>query len=297
MKSSADLQSVGTNNPVTVTVEIAGDGNVRSVTSPRIPAIAGVRKYDTISSINISKANYRVSGSKTFKTVMIPEMPGKLTIPGFEFAFFNPAKREYQKLKSAPIEIKVTASGTPSSGVKQPVSSEGVNVVGQDVRFISMNFSKYSGPGIAGVFADVLIIIACLLFAVSFLYNRYNAFVSKNSGFIKSRRAFGEFAKGIKRLERKNPSAEKFYASVFELVTNYLGDKAGMPFTGLTFKEIENILTCRNMPQEYIKRIRELLEEADFMRFAPSMNKGVDTKKETEKIKILISEIEKGWKI
>ncbi len=125
MRASADKEDVAANDPVTISLEISGAGNVRAVSGPKLPQIPGVRRYDTISSFNISKANYRVSGSKTFKTVMIPESPGSLTVPGLEFSYFSPDRKEYRNIKTAPIKIKVSVSKTGSGSGGNPMPASG----------------------------------------------------------------------------------------------------------------------------------------------------------------------------
>ena len=297
IRAIADRQNVGANNPVTVTVEISGAGNIKTISEPKIPALAGVRKYDTISSFNISKSGYKVSGSKSFKTVLIPEMPGELTIPCIEFSFFDSEKKEYREIKSSPIHIKVTASKAGSSTGKLSVPAAGVNVVGQDIRFIRTAFSSENGSRAADAFGDVLLIAACLILSGSFLYNRYNAFIVKNYDFIKSKRAYREFVRGVDRIDYKAVKIERFYGMIFELIIKYLSDKTKVAFGGLTFKEIEIILSNKRMPPENIKKIRDTLEEADFIRFTPSLNKKIDMKSAAEKIRSLVSEIEKGWEI
>ena len=297
MRASADTQEVGANNPVTISVEISGVGNVRAVSDPKIPQITGVRRYDTISSFNISKANYRVSGSKTFKTVIIPESPGSVTVPGLEFSYFSPEKKEYRSIKSAPIRIKVIASKTAPDTVAGPQPAAGtVNVVGQDIRFISTVFTK-GGARAAGMLSDGIIYISCLILFASILYNRYGAFVSKNSGFIRRKRAFARFGRKMDFAVAAGASAERFYGLAFESVMEYLSGKTGSQLSGLTFREIENVLARSGMPREHIERLRGLLEEADFMRFAPSAGKKIDIAEELKKIKALVSSIEKGWKI
>ncbi len=169
-------------------------------------------------------------------------------------------------------------------------------MVGQDIRFINTVFSNGGAPA-SGFVSDGMIFLSCLLLLASVFYNRYVAFVSKNYGFIRRKRAFAGFARKIDSASAAPAGAERFYGLAFEAVMQYLSDKTGMPLAGMTFREIENILGGRGMSGEHIERLRRLLEEADFMRFAPSAGKKIDAAEEAKKIKSLVSSIEKGWKI
>ncbi|PIU83767.1 MAG: hypothetical protein COS68_02250 [Elusimicrobia bacterium CG06_land_8_20_14_3_00_38_11] len=296
IKSSADKSEVEVNNPITLTVTISGFGNVKSILEPKFPNIAGVRKYDTISSVNISKSNYKVSGSKTFNTVIVPLNPGYVIIPEFEFSYFNPSEKEYKRIKSNSIKIKVKPS-TGSSSVKLPVASSGINIIEQDIRFIKTNIGKKSDNKTIFLVSNIIFIISVLIFLASFSCNRYNYFISKNYSLIKSRRAFKEFEKSIKNLIKNGVKSEEFYGGIYESLIKYISDKTRMAVSGYTFGEMENILLKKNLNADNIKEIKEILENANFMRFAPSVKGSIDFKAEATKIKETVRNIEKGWRI
>ncbi|MBI5574582.1 MAG: protein BatD [Elusimicrobia bacterium] len=296
IKSSADKSEVEANSPITLTVTISGEGNIKSILEPRFPNIIGVRKYDTISTINISKSNYKVSGSKTFKTVIVPLNPGYLIIPEFEFSYFNPAEKEYKRIKSNSIKIKVKPS-TGSTSAKLPVTFSGINILEQDIRFIKMNIGKKSDNRTIFLVSDIIFVISILIFLASFSYNRYNYFVSKNHSLIKSRRAFKEFEKSVNKLLINCVKGEEFYGGIYESVIKYISDKTKTAVSGYTFSEMENILLKKNLDTENIKEIKEILENANFMRFAPSVKQSIDLKTEATKIKETVRNIERRWKI
>ncbi|MEW6555793.1 MAG: BatD family protein [Elusimicrobiota bacterium] len=295
ISASVDKKEIEANNPVTLTVTISGEGNIKSIPEPQFPSIIGVRKYDTISSVNISKANYKVTGSKVFKTVLVPDRAGNLIIPEVVFSYFNPEKKEYQKLKTPVVNLKVLPSKI-SAVPTLPVIASGINIVGQDIRFIKTELDKNISWKSEKIIADVLLVCSVLVFFGRLGYNRYRFFVSKNYEFIRSKKAFKKFEKNINKIKH-TIDVKEFYGTVFDSVVEYLSDKTSSNLSGFTFSEIENVLAQKNLAVTAIKKIRELLENADFMRFAPSVDKNVNLATEIKKIKSIISEIEKEWEI
>ena len=293
---SADKSEVEANNPVTLTVAISGEGNIKSIPEPKLPAVAGTRKYDTISSVNVSKSNYKVSGSKTFKTVIVPLNAGYITIPGIEFLYFNPAGKKYETIKSDPLKIKVKPSVNPAPAKFSAVSS-GINIFEQDIRFIKTNIGKKSDNGAISHISNLIFAVSILLLLASFGYNRYNYFISKNYGLIKSRRAFKEFEKSVNNLTKNNVKTEEFYCGIYDALIRYISAKIGVPVSGFTFGEIENILLEKNLPAEDIKKIREILEKADFIRFASSAGRDIDINKASAEVRETVRNIEKRWRL
>jgi hypothetical protein len=294
IKASVDKSELEANGPLTFTVEVAGEGNIKSIPAPKIPAIAGIRKYDTVASMNVSKADYRVTGSKVFKTVLVPERTGSVILPELEFSYFDPAQSEYRTIKTRQITVKVSPSSNPGSAAAAP-SGEQVNVIGQDIRFIKSGPDAVSARAVSAI-ADILLIFAALIFIFSAGYNRYTAFSEKNYDFLKSRRAFGNFSKAISKLKTGNAPPAECYGILYDLIIRYFSDKTQANLAGVTFAEMEAMLASKNLPKDRIDQVRRLLDEADFIRFAPKSSGG-DARAAAEHAGKIISDIEKAWKI
>ncbi|MFH1540874.1 MAG: BatD family protein [Elusimicrobiota bacterium] len=297
--SNVDKTEIEVNSPVTLTVTISGEGNIKSISEPKFPNIVGVRKYDTVSSVNISKTNYRISGSKIFKTVIIPERAGNFIVPEFEFSYFNCEKKKYESVKSTPIRVKVLPSLLSKTiiSTKLPSVTTNIDATEQDIRFIKTDLGINKNNRTKKTISNVLIIISFLIFLISFGYRKYNIFISKNYSFIKSKRAFREFEKGINRIQKNNITIKDFYGKDFDLIIKYFSDKTKMSLVGSTFNEIEDILRNRNLSQANITKVRDILEKSDFIKFTPFPNQNIDIKKESDNIKAVIYDIEKEWRL
>ncbi|MDR3608040.1 MAG: BatD family protein [Oligoflexia bacterium] len=103
--SAVDKTQVRANEAVTLTIKIEGRGNVGAVGEPKIKWPSNVEVYDTKSSAKTARGGV---GSKIFEILLIPRTPGEVTLPGSEFSFFDPAKKQYVTRTTEPIKITVT---------------------------------------------------------------------------------------------------------------------------------------------------------------------------------------------
>jgi hypothetical protein len=89
-KISAELDKTlaRTNEPVNLTVQVTGKGNLKSVSDIDFKPGADFKVYDKISS-NIAE------DSKEFQILLVPLRPGEKTIQPLTLSFFDPAKKAY----------------------------------------------------------------------------------------------------------------------------------------------------------------------------------------------------------
>ncbi len=105
MTTDAKPKSVQVGDPITVTSTISGRGNFDRVGAPVIEDDRGWHKYPPSSKF-AKDDEVGISGTKTFETVLSPNEK-KQSLPGMEFAYFDPVKEQYVTVRSDPIAITV----------------------------------------------------------------------------------------------------------------------------------------------------------------------------------------------
>ena len=50
------------------------------------------------------------SGEKDFEQAVIPQQPGRQTVPALTFSFFNPTTHRYETKLTAPLTVAVTSA-------------------------------------------------------------------------------------------------------------------------------------------------------------------------------------------
>ncbi|WP_297440784.1 BatD family protein [Sulfurimonas sp.] len=99
IKARADKTQINPSEPVNVTVEVDGEGNLEDISSFK-PYVQGV---------NVFAEKVEVNGNKlTQKLAFVSDKD--FTIPAFSIAFYNLDSKRVEKISTKPIYIKVTGS-------------------------------------------------------------------------------------------------------------------------------------------------------------------------------------------
>ncbi len=122
--SAVDKYEVRANESVTLKVKVEGRGNFAALGEPKAKWPENVELYESKGN---SKAGRGGVGEKIFEFVLIPRVPGKMTLPAMELSYFDPAKNAYVTKTTEPIDIQVgeaaPGSAAPPARSAQPSQS------------------------------------------------------------------------------------------------------------------------------------------------------------------------------
>jgi hypothetical protein len=118
--AKVDRARVKQGEPFTLTVTIAGTGNIRVIDPGAWPELDGLRRYDPKAETRLSVGS-QLGGERSYEFLMIPERGGKLVVPPHSFSFFDPATAKYQTVATQAIEIEV-AGDPKAAAVSEPTS-------------------------------------------------------------------------------------------------------------------------------------------------------------------------------
>lgn len=126
IEASLDKNNLKVGESLVLTVTISGEGNIRSLPSPLYPNLEGLfRNYETEKSETVSKQGGKITGAKTYKLLLIPQVPGNpsLTIPPIRFVYFDPKAKGYMRRQTQALSAEVTG---------EPMRSASANAANQD---------------------------------------------------------------------------------------------------------------------------------------------------------------------
>ena len=86
---------------------ISGNGNFNLFEDPKISLPSSLEVYEPEKISNVSVRAGGIRGKISNKFTIVPNVPGKYTIPQTKFSFFNPQVEEYLTIYSDPIYIDV----------------------------------------------------------------------------------------------------------------------------------------------------------------------------------------------
>ncbi len=88
-------EEVEAGDAVTLTLSIAGRGNLRTIESPSLPDTPGFRTFDPKTDETIRASSRGLRGSKQWVYVLGPESGGTKEIGTWSFQYFDPTAGKY----------------------------------------------------------------------------------------------------------------------------------------------------------------------------------------------------------
>lgn len=284
INASIDQNSVEEGHPVTLRVELKGEGNLMMLQLPKAPKIDGFKSYDSSSNLNLVKDKMVVEGTKTLETVFVPRRAGNFTIPSMSFSYFDPAKEQYVTLETKPLPIQVTpAPAGEAPPAPEPSAPEAPSAPFapapvpaapglEGIRFVKTDPgmpSRVTRPAMASR-SFWLLQISALFTALMFLILRL---IFERLGInllgAKPRRFKGEAVKSFRLAKQaaKSGDERQFFEALSRGVYGYFADKLRIDLGGVGTTRVEAALQGK-VTEEEMNRIRELFERLDYGRFA-----------------------------
>jgi hypothetical protein len=276
LSAAVDKRTVKQNDAILLKVVVSGRGNVRNLGQLAQPDLGSFKIYKSSSSVSVEPQADYVSGRKTFEYILIPLQSGKITIPSFKFAYFDPAKEAYRTLSTDPIVMTVQpVSEKEMQNVRLPPEQVDIRLLSKDIRYIKSSpgsgteLRLHRSAPVRAVFALELLGLIGLLGYKIFHVDRLN----RDTGFRRKSQAYARFRKVhqklLKDLAGPRPSLDRIISELETIVTAYAADKLNIPGSELTVDNLEAALKNSQLPGSVVARYKSLLEEAQMLKYAP----------------------------
>ncbi|MBC8474056.1 MAG: protein BatD [Candidatus Omnitrophica bacterium] len=275
--ANIDKDNVEENQPVTLTIKIKGQGNIKTISSPTIPEASDVKLYDSASSENISKDNYVVQGEKIFEKLIIPKRSGALTIGPIEYSYFNTSEKRYIEKKIGPIIINASEAedkGPIESSIFLPgLTKEAIKLLKKDISYIKTNPIDLR-PRRSDLYKNkvfiLLNILPLLILIFLYIYDSHKKRLLIDVGYARSRRAKGAASKRLKKARQVmlKENTKEFCAEIHKAVIEYVADRLNIPHASITKDLLEEKLKIKGISDPVIQEIREFFSICDMARFA-----------------------------
>jgi len=275
MTTSIDKTEVEVNQPVTVTVKVSGEGNIKTLPEPEVPEVDDFRVFSSGKSENVSKAGYVVAGWRTFELTFVPKKPGKFKLPKISSNYFDPDKERYLVLDGREFEINVTGVSNEEIAAQNNVPRNRFDLVAKDIRYIvtgRKGTESWGGLYIHDtVFIGINTLFAAGLLAVWVVRRRQDK-LEGDVGYRRQKRAVKMAKVRLSESRRLagQDKREEFFAEISRALTEYVGDKFNTSAFGLTSEQIRELFDEKTVPDGLKVSYLEMLEACDRARFAPS---------------------------
>jgi len=290
-----DKDKVKQNEPVMLKMTIEGEGNIETLTRPKLPELTGFKTYDSDTSSKLFQAANVIGGTKSFEVVFIPKEEGSAFIPPLEFSYFDPRQEKYVTLKTPNFPIQVEHSEQafqmPQELAGNAIFQKKVKSEGKDIRFIDERLPKDLRSRTADVFFSVCVggdLLLFMLLIVLWIKDRQDRLFSKDQALRRRKTARAAASVNMHKLRKLGRSSKEddvaaFFVDLEKAMTQYIADKWNLSTYGVTRRDLEETLTQHFGDEDpHLKDVFELYrlcDESHFGKgFIPSASKRIGLK-------------------
>lgn len=276
ISSAISQSSVTTNDAVTLKINFTGTGNIRLIQPPKLDLTGDFELYDPNATDNVKASDTGLTGTKTIEYLFQPRYEGNYKIPAIRIAWFNPATGQYVTQSTPEYDLKVAkGAGDATPGTTASVRKQDVQLIGQDIRYISQKDEKlrtkgYTFFGSSLFWAIYLIGIAG--FVLFYVILRKKLEENANIALVRNKKANRVARKHLRTAANflKEKQEEPFYDSVLKAFWGYLSDKLSIPVADLKRETATEGLAQRNVEEELIRDFLMVVDQCEYARFAPA---------------------------
>lgn len=99
-------------DPVALTMEIQGRGNIEALAAPAFPADDRFKAYEP-KLLAREFGEDRTRGRVVFEQTLIPTSPASTPLPAVSFSYFDPVEGSYRAISAGPFALTVTPAASP----------------------------------------------------------------------------------------------------------------------------------------------------------------------------------------
>ena len=288
MTPSISQTEIQANEAVTIKLDISGSGNMKLLKTPAIDWPEGFEPYDPKVTNNFKTTTSGVSGTKSIEYLAIPRNAGEYTIPPVQFSYFDIDEKTYKTLRTPEYTIRVkrgageSAVVSDQSSVVSYTQKEDIKQLGTDIRYIDTKAQKGNTEyrcqvgeyRLIWLFYVIPLIIAIILLIVL----RKQIQEASDITRMKYKRANKVAQKRLKAASAalKANDRNTFYAEIEKAAWTYLSDRLSIPTADLNKENIASILTQKGVSEALIAEVKNVLSTAEFARYAPSSDHGME---------------------
>ncbi len=272
---SAGPTNLTVGDPVTVRVQITGRGALDSIALPAQNSWSNFKAFPPTAKVE-THDQFGLQGTKTFEQIVSPQNSDVRELPPFTFSFFNPDDGKYHTLtqpatpltvRSAGATVLPTIAGNQNANPESPASPK-------DILPIKENLGALTHAGVPLVAAPRFLVVQSLpvlAFFAAFIWRKRTDSLANNPRLRRQRAVAQLVREGLNDLHKFAAAnqPDEFFATLFRLLQEQLGERLDCPATAITENVIEDHPVLRGAPKATLDGLRELFQLCNQARYAP----------------------------
>ena len=294
INAELEKNAIEVGESTTLSIQISGAGNVMDARLPEIAPPEDLKVYQDAPEESISVGRQGFFGKKTFRAALVPSAPGQFVLGPVALTFFNPAKGDYETVKTGTLELKAEASEVVEqleATVATPPNAESakrkVEFTGRDILPLKDGLDALESSKSVGLEKFYL-----YLASPPFVYLALLAFLRlgrkrDDPASIMAKRT----EEALKNADNSGNDFEKRLASLHRALLSAIFSKGGVKGESLTGREAIEMLEKSGVDSETAAKVSDLLTKIESARYGgPKDNEFLDdlSKDATETVRLLI---------
>jgi hypothetical protein len=273
---SAGPTNVAVGDPVTVKIQISGHGALDALALPEQPAWNNFKTYPPTTKVETTGA-LGLEGTKTFEQVVVPQSPDVTSIPPVSFSYFDSDRKSYRTLSQPAIPIVVrpsSAAPAPTVATTTRAKQDNNAPATQDIVEIKqrMGTLAQAGPLLAQrTWFIALQGVPVLAWLSALVWRRRTDALANNPRLRRQRQVAQLVREKLAELRRlaAEKKSEEFFATLFHLLQEQLGERLDVPASAITEAVIPEHLEPRGVPEAILTPLHEMFQTCNLVRYAP----------------------------
>ncbi|MCX6996778.1 MAG: BatD family protein [Kiritimatiellaeota bacterium] len=273
MEARVQPQDVAVGDPVTVTVQLEGQGNLETLAAPVLAASDNFKVYEAkLTSKDVNDT--QTAGRKVFEQVLIPRSTAATNLPALAFSYFNPGKGVYETLTRGPFRLQVRPSAAGAVAIlKAGELAPTATPEGRDIVYLKPAPARWASapqgswltsPGFWGLQALPLLAVG-----VTRLISRRRAALSQDLRRARRLRAPRSARAAIRQAEIALRQGQRgpFFEALWTALAAYFGNRLNLAPGEVSFEALAAAAQRAATPPALLERIRRLLAQCEQERF------------------------------
>ena len=253
---------------------VSGKGNFNLFDDPKIFLPTSLEVYEPEKISNVSVRTSGIKGKVNNKYTVVPNNPGKYTIPQIKFSFFDPELEEYQTIYSDPIFIDIDGvyknsvesenNSNQNKTNKIQLSKNQFSSFKTKTKFSKLNDSIFFNSVFYWILFIAPFALCFIIVIITKIIRNYN---SKKIDELKLARTLTN--KLLADSKTLIGNKEEFYESIDKALTTYLKSKLNVKNSEFKNEVISIKLKQINVDEKSIDLLFEVFKNCQLARYTP----------------------------
>jgi oxygen tolerance protein BatD len=274
LELTAAPTEVAVGDPITVRVRITGSGLLDALTLPAQPDWREFKLYPPTGKVEATDA-IGLSGVKTFEQVVVPQNAEIKSLPPLAFSFFDPDQKMFRTLSSKALALTVRpGSASPVVPTNFAQTAEpSAPPPPQDIVHIKPRLGEFASSGVPLVQQRWFLAIQgvpVLLWLSLLARRKYLESLAANPRLRRQKEVVRTVRAGLRDLRRLAAAnqSEEFFAALFRLLQEQLGERLDLPASAITEAVIDERLQEGKLSPDAVASLHELFQSCNMARYA-----------------------------